>query len=296
MKGTHNCRVKYWIDPSGQFRPYELMAFNVPIFRKSDNFSKKNERSTLKIEKTSPAELAELGLSPFPFPEGEDGATQNQRDFLSEAKRRAIRKCRDLGVCNPDLNIFATFTLDGAKIYRYDYKQIIKSLNVWLDNRVRREGLKYLIVPELHKDGAIHFHGLLNDKLSRVNSGVKHHGKVVYNLPEWTLGFTTAQRITGADCVRKTTEYVLKYITKSADKIGGRYYLHGGAFDAPRTLCYNIDIDTLPARPFEVAPGVEVVTLRNELTISDLLTKIIDREMTENEVGLYIPTSVENSL
>jgi len=261
------------------FHPYEMMAFNRPVYGPLRGKSKKNECSFVDLPPSAP-------------PGG--NAPRCDRDNIAESRRRALRACRDLGCCNPDLSIFATFTLDGAKIDRYDYAGIVAAMSTWLDNRVRRNGLKYLIVPELHKDGAIHFHGLLNDVLDRRPAGVKHHGKWVYNLPDWTLGFTTAQRITGKDCVRKTTEYVLKYITKSADKVGGRYYLHGGKFDKPHAACYNIDVGLIPGQPFEVAPGIEVACTRNELTISELLTKIHAKEDTENESGLYFPQGVES--
>lgn len=277
---TYNCQVKYWIDGEGVCHPYEMMAFNYPVYGAPTGKAKKNGRS---FSADTPPPL-------------EGGGPLGERDLQAESRRRALRACRDLGSCNPDLNIFATFTLNGAKIDRFDYKAIVHKMGDWLDNRVRRNGLKYLIVPELHKDGAIHFHGLINDVLDRRPAGVKYHGKWVYNLPDWTLGFTTAQRITGKDCVRKTTEYVLKYITKSADKVGGRFYLHGGTFDKPRVAWYNVDMGLIPSRPFKVADGIEVVTTRNELTISDLLTKIHAKEATENESGLYIPASVENSV
>lgn len=275
---SYNCQVKYWVDSSGTFRPYEMMAFNRPVYGAPTGKLKKNDCS---FSMVTPPPL-EGGGPP--------------RDYASESRRRALHACRDLGCCNPDLNIFATFTLNGAKIDRFDYPAIIASMNTWLDNRVRRNGLKYLIVPELHQDGAIHFHGLLNDVLDRRPAGVKYHGKWVYNLPDWSLGFTTAQRVTGKDCVRKTTEYVLKYITKSADKVGGRFYLHGGKFDKPRVAWYNVDMGLIPSRPFQVADGIEVVTTRNELTISDLLTKIHAKEATDNESGLYFPASVENPI
>ena len=265
IRKWYNARVKYAKDKAGNLHPYELLAFNFAAFGPDDLLTPiSNNRSE--------SAFSDFPESPLPSPEGGNAPTC-QRDFLSESQRRAVRRCRDIGTCNPDLDIFVTLTLDREKIDRYDYAQIIRVLNVWLDNRVRRNGLKYLIVPELHKDGAIHFHGLFNDVLDRRPAGVKHHGKWVYNLPDWTLGFTTAQRVTGPDCSRKVAEYVLKYITKSAGKIGGRFYLHGGRLDEPAIVWYDIPIDAIPGKPFEVAPGVEVISSRNELTISDLTTR-----------------------
>ena len=77
---------------------------------------------------------------------------------MQRAARRARAALRDLALCN-DFDCFVTLTLDGAQVNRYDPKQVIQKLNRWADNKVRRDGLRYVLVPELHKDGAIHFHG-----------------------------------------------------------------------------------------------------------------------------------------
>ena len=147
-----------------------------------------------------------------------------------------------------------TLTLDPAKVDRYDVSAITKKLRVWADNAVRRRGLKYILVPELHRDGAVHFHGFFNDALEAVDSGTMTNGgrprrprscserdrleadgwHVVYNLPAWTLGFTTAIELYGEK--RKAVAYVLKYISKAAattGRIGGRWYYSGGELRRP---------------------------------------------------------------
>ena len=64
-----------------------------------------------------------------------------------------------------------TLTLDQTQVDRYDMAAITRKLNAWLSNQVQRRGLIYVLVPERHKDGAIHFHGFFNDVLDRVDSG-----------------------------------------------------------------------------------------------------------------------------
>ena len=257
-----NARVKLFKSLDGNSVPYELMVFNYNAFGRV--FGK-----VPKTRNTNDCSAFFDDLSSN-FPD---------RDYLSESRRRAIKNCRDIGMCNPDLSLFVTLTLDSSKIDRYDYAEIISKLNIWLDNRVRRNGLKYLVIPELHKDGAVHFHGLFNDVLDRRFSGVVQNGKRVFNLPDWTLGFTNCMRITGADSAKKVTEYIIKYITKSVDKVGGRFYLHGGKLDKPQFAYYNIDIDTVPRNSFFVADGIEVRVLRDELTISELTTKSMSKEV-----------------
>ncbi|MBQ9737506.1 MAG: hypothetical protein IJV86_03800, partial [Clostridia bacterium] len=167
-------------------------------------------------------------------------------DNIARSKRRAKSHLLDFALCN-NFECFVTLTLDPDVICRTDYKAIIKKLNTWLDNRVRRCGLKYVGVPELHKDGAIHFHLLCNDVLNTIYSGtvirptggkpVKETTAIrqgfsldecrkVYNIRDWSLGFSTMYNTYGD--VRAVANYIVKYITKGTKKVGGRWYYSGG--------------------------------------------------------------------
>lgn len=178
---------------------------------------------------------------------------------LSRSKRRARSAVFDLAMAN-DFKYFVTLTLDKDRVDRYDSAAVTKKLNVWLDNQVRRKGLTYVLVPEFHKDGAIHFHGLFNDALAAVDSGtismgsgkprkprserqrakwLSEGGHVVYNLPGWKLGFTTAIELYGERA--KAVNYVCKYITKAADKVGGRWYYSGGELKRPETVVFDVE-------------------------------------------------------
>ena len=88
----------------------------------------------------------------------------------ARAVRRARAQVRDLALCNAFTH-FVTLTLDQNRVDRYDMEAITRKLNAWLSNQVQRRGLRYVLVPERHKDGAIHFHGFFNDVLERVDSG-----------------------------------------------------------------------------------------------------------------------------
>lgn len=147
---------------------------------------------------------------------------------------RARTALRDLARANA-FDLFVTFTLDATRVDRYDYGVVVQKLNRWLDNRVRRNGLKYVLVAEHHKDGAIHFHGLLNDVLPLADSGKRDKaGRQVFNMPAWALGFSTAVRLDGD--YAKVCSYITKYITKGAEKVGGRWYYHGGDLRKPDVL------------------------------------------------------------
>lgn len=105
---------------------------------------------------------------------------------------------------------------------------------------VRRHGLRYILVPELHKDGAFHFHGFMaGEGLNAVDSGVQWDGRPVYNLPQWTLGFTTAQRLYGE--YSAAVGYCCKYIGQAGERPLGRWYYSGGALAKPKKEYATMD-------------------------------------------------------
>lgn len=162
-------------------------------------------------------------------------------ESIERSVRRARRQIRDYALCS-DFDLFVTLTLDKTKIDRYDITVITKRLNNWLDNCVRRKGLRYILVPERHKDGAIHFHGFFNDVLSIVDSGRKDKNKnIIYNLPNWTYGFSTAIRLYGEYC--HAVNYVCKYVGKNPEKIGGRWYYSGGSLNSPEVEFVDVSGD-----------------------------------------------------
>lgn len=112
---------------------------------------------------------------------------------------------------------FVTLTLDEKKIDRYDFSVVSKKVRKWFDNLRQRKSpdMYYLIVPEQHKDGAWHFHGLIGGckGLSFVDSGKKDvKGKPIYNFEDWKYGFSTA---TAVEDTEKVSSYISKYITKT---------------------------------------------------------------------------------
>lgn len=159
-----------------------------------------------------------------------------------QSRRRAYKKVFDYAVCNDDLfDLFITLTLDKQLIDRYDICKIYPKLKTFLSNRVQRDGLAYVLVPELHKDGAIHFHGLINSSAVQLkDSGKKYwkrntpsYGQRIYNVTDWKFGFTTAVKLTGD--YNNVCKYITKYVLKQSDggMIGGRYYYHGGELKEP---------------------------------------------------------------
>lgn len=134
---------------------------------------------------------------------------------------------------------FITLTLNPEKVDRSDYDQVVKKLTFFLNNLQKRKcpNLKYLIVPELHKDRTnYHFHGLLADcnELDFVFSGhFDDNGKPVFNIPQWSYGFTTATLV---EDTARASSYITKYVTKESErylKNKHRYYTNRNTLRTP---------------------------------------------------------------
>ena len=163
---------------------------------------------------------------------------------------RTKQKIYDYAFCNDwSDGWFLTFTFDNDKVEnRYDYDICYKRINTFLRVLKRNNSdCKYLIVPERHKDGAWHFHGLLTncDNLKMVDSGKFSKGKHIYNHEvkgskkiyninsrNWKYGFTTATKI---EDTKKVSSYITKYITKDLIETtkGKHRYIYSKNLDLP---------------------------------------------------------------
>lgn len=268
----HNCRIKTYPDGSAQVLLAERAIFQEPGWQEIGE----KEPDTAALWAALDSRVDEFELSQYALARREGEERARAAASLDRAQRRARNAVRDLALSN-DFRYFVTFTLNAERVDRYDVRAITKKLNAWLDNRVRRDGLAYVLVPERHKDGALHFHGLVNAALPVTDSGTIDRGKgkpqrprseaerkrwlaagghIVYNLPAWTLGFSTAIALYGER--RAAVGYVTKYIAKqigadgSPGKIGGRWYYSGGALRRPAVTYCDID-----SRSFDAYTGHE---------------------------------------
>lgn len=188
----------------------------------------------------------------------------------SDNIKRAKDKVFEIASANK-WDYMITLTLDKDKIDRYNKEEVKKLVCKWLDNKVQRKGLNYLIVPEYHSDGAIHFHGLTNDKLDFEFSGnykikgnkkpvkestLRKYGykptdenvQQVFNVNDFPYGFSTAIKLD--DNVTAVSIYMTKYITKDLKKIFGSFYMAGGKIirELPFKLM-DVDFNSLEKFP-----------------------------------------------
>lgn len=110
---------------------------------------------------------------------------------------------------------FFTITFDPALVDRYSYDDCSRKVSDWLSNLRKLDPyIQYLIVPEQHKDGAWHFHGLINHSpaLCMTYSGKDtRRGVPIYNIGRYRFGYTTATHVQSSEAVSR---YITKYITK----------------------------------------------------------------------------------
>lgn len=161
-------------------------------------------------------------------PKGE--AIDPERSKLS-SRIRAKAAVRDIALCN-QFDYFFTFTLSSEFVNRYDPVEVGKKVQTFLKNASYRKNFQYVCVPELHKDGAIHFHGLCklgNVKIERAiyhRTGIPlstNRGQPIFNMVDWGLGYSTC--IPLDENYETACNYIVKYLSKGCDKILGKWYL-----------------------------------------------------------------------
>ncbi|QHS02487.1 rolling circle replication-associated protein [Pediococcus acidilactici] len=129
------------------------------------------------------------------------------------------RRIKGYALAN-DFMWFGTLTINPKKGDRFNY-DVAKSMLLkwcrWMRDRYGK--FEYLIVPELHKSGAVHFHSLLGDIPAQFNEAKNpktdklliRNGRQIYNLKDWKNGFSDCEKIVDPD---RTASYITKYITK----------------------------------------------------------------------------------
>lgn len=147
------------------------------------------------------------------------------------SRARARAAVRDIALCN-NFPYFFTWTLSPELINRYDPAEVGKRVQTFLKNAAYRKGFSYVCVPELHKDGAIHFHGLCDLGQMSISRACDPHnqrplstnrGQPIYNMTDWKLGYSTCTPLD--ENYEAACNYVAKYLSKGADKVLGKWYL-----------------------------------------------------------------------
>jgi hypothetical protein len=213
--------------------------------------------------------------------------------------RRSKAKIQEYVMCN-DWDYFVTLTLDKKKYDRYNLERYHKDITLFIrDINKRREiKVKYLFIPEQHKDGAWHIHGFvsglrpsdlrifgLDETLPLYIREKLNKGCNVY---EWVkyrerFGFCDLEEIKSKE---RASSYVRKYITKElaqcVKEIGAHmYYCSKGLNKAQEIKRGNVSAKYNPTYQDE---HVSVQWLPKDITEQQARDYIQGNDITTNEI------------
>lgn len=181
---------------------------------------------------------------------------------MDESLSRTKRTVRDMLFCN-QFDYFCTFTFNQQKVNRLNYKECQKKITELFKNYKNRysPGFQYVIVPEFHKDGAIHFHGMIRglrdgdltvpDYIWKRNRGTGELSLVpnTRKYVDWTY-YSKKMGYFSCSAVKNQTAcavYVSKYITKDLVQLpkGVRAVMASKGLDRPDLVFDEDDIPVL---------------------------------------------------
>lgn len=184
------------------------------------------------------------------------GQAKNREKSIRQSMSRTKEKIFGYVMAN-NFEYWATQTFNFKKVDRYDLDEIVKRYNQKLYNLKKRNypALKWLIVPENHKDGAWHLHmfisGIPQDKI--VYSGYNYFNKKkrffrkVYNWVDTIdYGFNDYIYIGDIDDIEryKIALYMTKYITKDLATIRFNKKMFWSSKGLLKSLKTNIFVNT----------------------------------------------------
>lgn len=214
------------------------------------------------------------------IPKGSKRNTESFKSYegkLYNSISRSKQRVYEYALCN-DWEYFVTFTINQNYFDRYDFNAYKKAFTKWLSNySARKTGgvkIKYVLVPELGKNGVWHFHGLMSgiplDHLSPFEPGEHSQQLIDENYLNWNayekkFGYCSFGQIQN---IEKVAGYITKSITKSPATQMRK--LHSKLFYSTKNL----------ARPTEIGRGYNLVSIdkydyENEYVGSKWLTNIV---------------------
>jgi hypothetical protein len=184
---------------------------------------------------------------------------------LANSLSRSKAKIFELALCN-DFEYFFTGTIDGNKLDRSDLDVYKKKLSEFINNFNRKcnPKVRYLLIPELHKDGkSWHMHGIISipadclvkftseDNIPRKMKEKIKKGYQFFNWPAYAkrFGFVSLEPIASKERVAKyITKYVNKALMDTRVKINDHVYFRSNGLNTAKTeytgyLCQSLHPD-----------------------------------------------------
>lgn len=132
--------------------------------------------------------------------------------MLSKNIIRSRLQCQRIAKANAD--VWTSFITLTYKDNFTDLKSAKNDLSFFIKNikKVKKD-LKYIVIPEFQKRGAIHFH-LLTNLSTQDNHIIKQQkdNAKFYDVKYWSKGFTSFENVQGD--IKKVVGYISKYMTE----------------------------------------------------------------------------------
>lgn len=131
---------------------------------------------------------------------------------LSQSISRARTMIFDYAISN-EFDYFVTLTIDKKKMDRYNLTEYIKKFGQFIRNNRKDKGSKiqYLLIPEKHKSGEWHMHGLIKG-INENELSINENGYLDWNEYKKRFGYISLSKVKNNIAVAK---YITKYISKS---------------------------------------------------------------------------------
>lgn len=193
--------------------------------------------------------------------------TFDSMSFSTNARFSARNRLIETIKANDDFKYFFTGTFNPKKWNVFNFSELHSKFTRFL----RRRGIKYILIPEPHKSGAIHFHGLFNESIEpylkefdisqklpkKITDAIKK-GHNVYNFPDYAkmFGWVSVERIRVFEAC---ANYVAKYVSKSFDnetRFSHRRYFCSIGLKKPEFVPYIKNIYSFRKTYSEIIPKV----------------------------------------
>lgn len=152
---------------------------------------------------------------------------------------RARSKVQEMVLCNP-WDYWCTFTISPKKYDRYNLKTYFADFSEFLHNYNRRctdaDKVRYILIPEMHKDKAWHMHGFIKG-IRKADLYINDNGYLSWKQYADKFGYMSMSKIRSVD---RASSYMLKYMTKDIAKnvtdLGAHLYYCSKGLKVAETL------------------------------------------------------------
>jgi hypothetical protein len=153
-----------------------------------------------------------IRISGFEVKADKLGKGMANTEKLDENTNKTRGRIFELAYCN-QWDYFITLTISGDKHNRYDLHNYHKDLSQWIRNYNKKYAtdIKYLLIPEMHKNGAWHEHGFLMG-IPESHLKINENGYLDWLEYKSKFGYCSIDKVHNQEAAAK---YITKYISKN---------------------------------------------------------------------------------